>query len=90
MRDGERWNCFSVSFQLGFPFLISCLDGGFDLVYGCSVGFWDDQADAVFRGAAVDAFRIPYVGVGPSGIDSCDYFLSGLQILAWYVLLILL
>ena len=72
LEDGEGRYGFSVSFQLGFPFFVGCLDGGFDLVHGCSIRFWDDQADTVLRSATVDGFRFPDVDVAPACVRTSD------------------
>lgn len=36
------------------------------------VGFWDNQADTIFRSATVDGFRFPDVGIAPTCVRTSD------------------
>lgn len=69
---GQRRYGFAVALELGFAFLVGCLDGCLDLGDRHGVGLRDDQADAVLGRAAVDGLRLPDVGVGPAGVRASD------------------
>lgn len=53
----------AVALQLGGTFLISCLDGRLDALYGPGIALGDDEGHGELGIAAVDGLRLPAVQV---------------------------
>ena len=65
--SGERRYGATVALELGLTFLIGRLSRRLDLLNGHGVSLRNNEADAELRGAAVDGFGLPDIGVGPRG-----------------------
>ncbi len=65
--SGERRYGATVALELGLTFLIGRLNRRLDLLNGHGVSLRNNEADAELRGAVVDGFGLPDIGVGPRG-----------------------
>ena len=69
--DGsERRYALAIALQLSLPFLVGSFNCRLDLCDRLGVGLGNDEADAVFRCAAVDGLRFPDIGVRPTGVGT--------------------
>ena len=72
--SGERRYGATVALELGLTFLIGRLNRRLDLLNGHGVSLRNNEADAELRGAAVDGFGLPDIGVGLTGVLAGDNF----------------
>ena len=70
--SSQRRYALAIALQLGLALLVGGFDCRLDLCNRLGIGLGDDETDTVLGSAAVDALRLPDIGVRPTGVGTGD------------------